>query len=344
MQKSSLVAKLKKILESFRGKRILVIGDLMWDEYLYGEVHRISPEAPVPVLWVREEKRIPGGACNVVRNLHALKVSAGIIGVVGADREGHALIQELKRWNLAFIEVWESGDRPTILKTRVVARSQQLLRIDREEPKTVPKHIEKKIQEVLEREIGQFDGVIISDYDKGLITPSLIDTLVKLCKKYGILLAVDPQVSHFSYYKGVDLLTPNEKETAGGLHLPRVSTEEEVLKAAQKAFQKLSPRYLLITRAEKGMALFERDGEKNLKGYFIPTVAKEVYDVTGAGDTVVSVFTASLVAKAKPLEAALLSNIAGGIAVGKLGASSVSLEEMKKSIKPALLLYREITL
>ncbi|MDH5720710.1 MAG: D-glycero-beta-D-manno-heptose-7-phosphate kinase [Spirochaetia bacterium] len=318
--------RIKEILENFSDKKLLVIGDLMWDEYIHGECSRISPEAPVPVVLSVKEERMPGGASNVLKNLVDLKISTGIMGVVGADTNGHKMIRTLQKLNLNMVQIWESPDRPTTIKTRILARSQQLLRLDREIAKPIPDTLEKKMLEVLSQELRKYDAVILSDYDKGVFTKGFISGILDLAEKFSVYVAVDPQVRHFKQYKKASVLTPNEKEASAGLGVSEPETEEETEKIGNEILKTLSLKHLLITRSHKGMALFE----KNKPTVFVPTTAKEVYDVTGAGDTVVAVFTAAIAAGATPLEATFLSNIAGGIVVGKIGTASVKRRELLK--------------
>ena len=328
---------LKKILQNFSGKRILVIGDLMWDEYIRGECTRVSPEAPVQVVLSKHEERMPGGATNVLKNLTDLRISAGIMGVVGADNNGHDMIKTLKGWNLNMVQIWESPDRPTTIKTRILARNQQLLRLDREYAKAIPLSIEKKILQVLEQCILDYAAIILSDYDKGVFTEGVIKGIISIARKNNVFVAVDPQIRHFRHYINADIMTPNEKEASEGVGLPFPENEADVETIGKAIKEKLGLRHLLITRSEKGMALFE--GQE--KPFYVPTFAREVYDVTGAGDTVIAVFTAAIVAGATPLQAALLSNLAGGIVVGKLGTATVTRKELRESLKPESIKYKK---
>ncbi len=332
-KKSPKYEKLKQslldIIDRFKKYRILVIGDLMWDEYIWGNCDRISPEAPVPVIQSRKEERIPGGATNVLRNLITLGIIPSIMGVVGSDQNGFAMQKEIRKWGLELSHVWEVIDRPTIVKTRIFARNQQILRLDREDPKPVKKYIENRLLEVLSRDIDQFDSIILSDYGKGLFTPFLIEEIISLAQKSKKYLVVDPQVSNFKSYSGANLLTPNEKEASLAMKVDIPSNNREIEKLGSMILKSLDIQHLLITRAHKGMTLFDKSSNTPI---YIPTIAKEVYDVTGAGDTVVSVFTAATMAGGSLLESALLSNLAAGLVVGKLGASTVSVEQLKQLV------------
>ncbi|MDH5717596.1 MAG: D-glycero-beta-D-manno-heptose-7-phosphate kinase [Spirochaetia bacterium] len=316
--------KLLQILDNFSGTKVLVIGDLMWDEYIWGYCNRISPEAPVPVVLSYKEERMPGGASNVLKNLIDLKISSGIMGVVGADTNGRSMIRELTKKSLNMLEIWESPDRPTTIKTRILAKNQQLLRLDREYAKPIPASIHDKMIDVLSREIKKYQAIILSDYDKGVFNPYFISEILKIAKNNNTYIAVDPQVRHFSLYKGADVMTPNELEASKGINLDIPETPEDLENLGKKIMNDLELEHLVITRSHKGMSLFQ----KNLPFINVPTTAKEVFDVTGAGDTVIAVYTSAIAAGASPLEATFLSNIAGGIVVGKIGTATVKRREI----------------
>ncbi len=320
---------LKNIIDTFPQTKILVVGDLMWDEYLWGDCDRISPEAPVPVVRISREEKIPGGAINVLRNLLSLNVSAGIMGVVGRDPNGLAIQRELRKWNLHVVQIWETSDRPTTMKTRVIARSQQVIRLDREKVKPIKRNIQLRFLEVLLQEIQKFDAIIISDYDKGFLTEKLIPEIIQIAQTKKVYIAVDPKINHFHFYQNVDLITPNEKEASEAMNLPFPFSDQAVEEIGLRIKKKLKIKKLLITRSHKGMTLFS---EAN-KPIYIPVVTgRGVYDVTGAGDTVIAVYTTSMMAGAKPLQAAILANLAGGLVVGRFGVSTVNQQELKKEL------------
>lgn len=323
---------LEAILRKIPATKIFVMGDLMWDEYVRGDVTRISPEAPVPVLLGTADDRTPGGAANVLKNLRDLKCTMGMLGVVGADENGLALRHELEKWglgeNLCLLPL---SDRPTTIKTRFMARNQQLLRVDRERADAIDEKTETEILKNFERLIGAFNAVIISDYDKGLLTERVIREAISIAHKKNVLVAVDPQVKHFRHYAQCDIMTPNEKEASEGIGKPFPKGDADVAEIARLIRQELKLHHLLITRSQRGMAYF-KDGE----AAYLPTVAREVFDVTGAGDTVISVYTAALAAGASHTEAMVLSNIAGGIVVGKSGTATVSIPEMQNELSHPL--------
>ncbi len=320
--------RLNKILSKFKQAKILVVGDLMLDEFIWGSVSRISPEAPVPVVLVNRSSFMPGGACNVVNNVRSLSGKVYACGVIGRDQTGTMLIDELKQRAVNTEGVLTDTSRPTIKKTRIIAQHQQVVRVDREEDYLVKGIVLKKIIHFIKKIIKEIDGVIIEDYGKGLIQPKLIKRIITLATKYKKIIAVDPKEEHFSYYKNVTLITPNQREAEIATSI-KIRDDDSLKAAADKLINRLKCKALLITLGEKGMALFEK-GKKTIK---IPTVAREVFDVSGAGDTVAASFILARVSGATIKEAAYISNIAAGIVVGKLGVAVVTPQELKKEIR-----------
>lgn len=315
-----------KFIKQFSKIKVTVIGDFMIDEYLHGTVDRISPEAPVPVVWQRRTNTLLGGAGNVVRNLLSLGCRVSTLGIIGQDEDGifleKKLISEGVKENLFF----KAKDVPTIKKTRVFAGNQQVCRIDREEKLISLDDSEKFFLTAIEKAMDGCGAVILSDYDKGVITPNLIRKVVEIANKTKSFVAVDPQVTHFSAYQGVGVLTPNHHE-AGRFLGRTLFTDESVEKAGKEIRTALKSEMVLITRGDKGMSLIDDAGCKH-----IPTVAQEVFDVTGAGDTVTSVFALAIASGASGAEAAKLSNAAAGIVVGHLGAATITSEELENAI------------
>ncbi len=311
--------------------KIIVIGDLILDEYLMGEVTRISPEAPVPVVWVRNEKTTLGGAGNVVKNLSRLGVVSFVFGRAGNDKTAKVLDQllESEKTDLKKNKVLHSDQVPTILKTRVIAGHQQVCRIDREETFPLSKEEEKELLQAFSDRIQEADGVVLSDYDKGTLTPSLIQEVIRLSLQHKKIVTVDPQVSHFFQYENATVMTPNHHEAGKALGR-KLDSDADVENAAREIAEKLKSPSMMITRGEKGMSLYISSESKT---YHIPTVAREVFDVTGAGDTVISIYTAFLASGLNELEAALVANAAAGLVVGKLGAETVSLEELLETLE-----------
>ena len=320
--------KLKFIIQKFPKARILVIGDLILDEFIWGKVDRISPEAPVPVVLVSSESFMPGGASNVANNIASLGGNSVICGVIGEDKGGHILVEELKKKGVDVSGVVIDGQRPTTIKTRIIAHHQQVVRVDREKLASIDDNLLEQILSFIRRKINEVDALIIEDYGKGVITPRLLAEIVPLAKKHKKIITVDPKVSHFSYYQGVTCITPNEKELEGGSGI-NIEIDEDINKAGGKLLKELSLGSVLITLGENGMRLFEKSGAVT----HIPTVAQEVFDVSGAGDTVIAAFTLALASGAAKQEAAHISNFAAGIVVSKVGTAVVTREELLERIK-----------
>lgn len=314
----------RTLLKRMAHTRVLVVGDLMLDEFIWGNVERISPEAPVPVVCVERESAMPGGAANVAANVQALGGDVRLLGVVGPDAAGVRLRQELQGRGIPTEMVFVDRRRPTTAKTRVIGQRQQMIRIDRERIDRVSGELLEGVIQAAREAIPRVDGVILEDYGKGLIHPGLLEPLVLLAKRHKKVITVDPKEEHIAYYRGVTALTPNRKEAALAAGHP-ITDEISLQKAARKIFKKLRPEVLLITLGEDGMALFSRDGKKPVK---IPTVAREVYDVSGAGDTVIAVFTLARAAGVSFPEAAVLANTAAGVVVEKVGVATCSAEEL----------------
>lgn len=318
-----------KYVERFSQKNILVIGDIMVDRFIYGKVTRISPEAPVPVVEITKETNMPGGAANVASNITSVGGNVELIGIIGNDFAGKYLLNLLHTKNVKVSAVTKDNTRPTILKTRVVAHHQQVVRIDREVRGEFPKRKIEILISNFKKSLPYADAVILSDYGKGVICKELLKTVIASCRRKKIPVVVDPKIEHFMSYRGVSCLTPNLQEAKEGIKALRCETEKDVRMIGIKIMKTLKPDSLIITRGEKGMTLFESDGKiKN-----IPTRAKEVFDVTGAGDTVIAIFTLSLAAGATFYEAAEISNYAAGVVVGKLGTATVTKDELISAIK-----------
>lgn len=305
------------IVSQFSKHRVLVLGDIMLDRYFWGSVNRISPEAPVPVVDVRRETSCLGGAGNVGHNLSSLAAHVILAGVVGDDTAGE--------WIRASVSdnrgIHAMSDRPTSVKTRVIAYQQQVVRVDQESRKPIPIKTRDRILDMIRGE--RPDGIFISDYNKGIITPSLMNRLMSLAGSAGIPVFVDPKVENISLYNSVAMLTPNHHEAERIVHRP-CRSNQEVESAGRRILDRFSPSYLIIKRGERGMSVFER----GRPAFHIPTIAKEVFDVTGAGDTVISVAGLALLSGATLPEAALLANTAAGIVVGKLGTAALTADEL----------------
>jgi rfaE bifunctional protein kinase chain/domain len=330
-------ARLAEILAAFSRSKILVIGDLMLDEFLWGKVTRISPEAPVPVVDIQRRAAYPGGAANVARNLASLGAQAGLAGVIGEDEPGRHLIQLLTDEKIATASIRKTAQRPTTHKTRVCAITrqlhdhleiedqQQIVRVDDESRAPLDAESKSWLFDRLRAEISTYDAIIIEDYAKGLIDQELVTLVITEAKKHGKIVAIDPNPNNPFDWSGGTVLKPNRKEAFLTAGLPYSQDEEAVLKAAAVLQKRHAIRHLLITLGEAGMLLIEQ-GEKP---YHTPTRAQEVFDVSGAGDTAIAAFTLALAAGATGIEAAEIANHAAGVVVGKLGTATLNLEELR---------------
>ncbi|MFH1612843.1 MAG: D-glycero-beta-D-manno-heptose-7-phosphate kinase [bacterium] len=316
-----------KIIDNFKKKKILVIGDVLLDKFIWGEVSRISPEAPIPIVKVTKESYMPGGAGNVANNIASLGGIAFLCGVIGQDEDAQILKKELSKNSINYNGLIIDSSRPTIVKTRIIAHNQQIVRFDKEKVENVNHSIQKKILEYIISLIKEVDGVIIEDYGKGIITQNLLKNVLSLCKANKKIITVDPKINYFNYYKEVDTITPNQSE-AEQITGIKIIDEKSLYKVGEKILKKLNCQSVLITRGDKGMVLFEKNGSITS----VSTMAQEVYDVSGAGDTVISCFTLALVSGADKKQATYISNYAAGVVVGKLGVATVNKEEIKKNI------------
>jgi len=327
--------RVRRILKAAQSTRILVVGDVMLDTFVWGSVARISPEAPVPVVDFEKENSMPGGAANVARNLTALKVATEIYGVVGQDHAAGQLKELLTQHHIGCRGLVTSRTRPTSVKTRIVAHTQQVVRIDREARDGIDGPISRRLAGGLEQKISGSAAVIIGDYGKGVVTQPLLETIKALCRKHGLWLSLDPKPVHHLNLGELSLITPNRKEAFELARLPDETrnhnplADANLMKVADRLLNELKPALLLITLGELGMLLCQRGKAP----FHIPTVAQEVFDVSGAGDTVIATFTLAIAAGASPIEAAILSNHAAGIVVGKVGTATVSPEELLASFK-----------
>jgi D-beta-D-heptose 7-phosphate kinase/D-beta-D-heptose 1-phosphate adenosyltransferase len=320
--------RVEEILGRIRGRRLLVLGDAMLDRYLWGDSTRISPEAPVPIVEMREQTHRLGGAANVARNVAALGGAPVLVAVRGQDPEGELLEEEMRRLGLDPAGLVVDPGRPTTLKTRVMARNQQVVRADRESRAEVTGAVLDEILARLEALGAEAEGVIISDYGKGVITGPLLERMLPRWEEAGLPVCVDPKETHFFSYRGVTVITPNQTEAgfAYGKRIQNLRTLEEV---GLGLLRRLEAQAVLITRGEQGMSLFSRGGRIQ----HFPTVGTEVYDVTGAGDTVVASFAAALVGGATLAEAAVISNHAAGRVIREVGTAAVTPEELLASFR-----------
>lgn len=311
----------QQIISRFPSLRILVLGDFMLDHFVMGRVDRISPEAPVPIVDVDTEQFHLGGAGNVVMNGKTLGAQMIPLGVIGSDWAAER-IHELFLEEQLLSDGLLTSDRPTTLKTRILAHQQQVVRVDREQRTPISDELQKQLTNQFLEIVDSVDGIIVSDYSKGTLTPSLLAKILPEARKRDKLVCLDPKTRHFSSYTPVTVITPNQNEASSLLGYPIVS-EEDLMEAAQRILKLIDCTALLITRGDKGMALFT-NGELKL----VPTKAREIYDVTGAGDTVVTTICLALAAGAEMIEAVELANAAAGVVVGKIGTAAVTVSEL----------------
>lgn len=336
--------RLDAILGRFSRSRILVIGDLMLDEFLWGKVTRISPEAPVPVVDVQRSVTYPGGAANVARNLASLGAQVGVAGIVGEDHNGAKLVESLQKEGMATQAVLLSSDRPTTHKLRICAITrqvhdhleiedqQQIVRVDNERRSPLPVEKRELLLEMIAQQIPRHDAVILEDYGKGLIDQALVTRVISQAKAAGKIIAIDPNPTNPIDWSGATVLKPNRREAFLAAQLPYSLDEEAVLQAAAVLQKKHAIRDLLITLGEAGMLLLE-EGQKP---YHTPTRAQEVFDVSGAGDTAIAAFTLALTAGATGIEAAEIANHAAGVVVAKLGTATLTVAELRAMFEKSL--------
>jgi D-beta-D-heptose 7-phosphate kinase/D-beta-D-heptose 1-phosphate adenosyltransferase len=311
-------------LKKFKDQRILVVGDLILDRYIWGKVTRISPEAPVPIVDVTGDTYMLGGAANVSSNIVSLGGQATVVGVTGRDRAAEKMKELLSAKGIRFCALEDK--RPTTVKTRVIAHSQQVVRFDQENRDKLGGKLLKGIVSHIEEMVAGHDAVLVSDYKKGVVASDIIKA-VERASKGRKFIAVDPKVGHFHLYRGASVITPNLMEASLGSGV-EIRDEKSLLKAGSTLLRKLGLKAVLITRGEAGMSLFTDDGVVN-----IPSIARKVYDVTGAGDTVIGAFVMAYASGASMQEAAVIANHAAGIVVGEVGAVAATREKLAESIK-----------
>ena len=317
----------KKLTGEFEGKRIVVLGDVMLDEFIWGRVRRISPEAPVPVVEVERQTIALGGAGNVVSNLVALGASPAPLGTVGDDVDAERLRSAFHSLGVRTDGLVVDRARPTTLKTRILAHNQQVVRADRESRRVISSEIEDQLVARFQSEIETADALVVSDYNKGLLTKRLLSLTLEAARARNLIACLDPKMRSFTNYQPVTVITPNNQEAAEAAGV-MIEDEKSLVEAGRKLLGSIDCRAVLVTRGEEGMTLFTDGGEVT----HIPTVAREVYDVTGAGDTVIATLALALATGASLVEAAVLANHAAGVVVGKLGTATVTGKELLATI------------
>lgn len=316
-----------EIISNFSQSGVLVIGDVMVDHFIWGKVSRISPEAPVPVVDVQKDSVLLGGCANVLNSIYAMGGKVYVTGVIGADDIGQGLINELRSRKIDPAGIVVEKGRPTTLKTRVVAHGQQVVRFDNESRKPIPKASIQKILDYVKSLHKKIGAIVVSDYSKGVISRELIEGIKSIVKDSNIFICLDPKQSDFSIYQGVHVITPNHHEAQRAVGM-EINNSDDLMLLGEKLLKKFDFKALLVTRGEEGMSLFEK--RRKIEHTYFPAQAKEVYDVTGAGDTVIGVLALALAAQADLKEATCLANHAAGIVVGKVGTATVSQEELKE--------------
>jgi D-beta-D-heptose 7-phosphate kinase/D-beta-D-heptose 1-phosphate adenosyltransferase len=318
----------------FANRRVLVLGDLMLDEYLWGRARRISPEAPVPIVEIERESFRLGGAGNVASNLVALGARPILVAVTGADAAAER-VRALLADGTVDADLLTDATRPTTVKTRILAQHQQVVRADRESRAPLSEALTRRLLRAVRDRLASVEGVIISDYEKGTITPPLLKALLPELRARQLPVFLDPKIRNFPYYRPVTWIKPNQRE-AEAVTRREIADEVSLLEAGRELQRLVDSDYVLLTRGEHGMSLFSRDGDVR----HIPTVAREVYDVTGAGDTVMAALSLSVLAGADPVEAAQLANYAASVVIAKLGTAVVTREELVAALRTDWLLHR----
>jgi D-beta-D-heptose 7-phosphate kinase/D-beta-D-heptose 1-phosphate adenosyltransferase len=319
--------KARKYLPELSGKKVMVLGDLMLDEHIWSKVSRISPEAPVPIADVLRITHVPGGCGNVAANVAALGGIPYLVGLLGRDSSGEKLVRALEKQNVSTGNLIIDADRPTILKSRIIAASQHVIRVDREDRSTVSPAVTKKLIKRLSELAPKMDAIIISDYEKGTVTAEVCQALIRLAKKYNKPLAIDPKGFNYAKYRGATVITPNLREAAIAARTAIVD-DKSLSQAGKILLKHAGTRFVLVTRGKDGMTLFDKSGST-----YIPAIPREVFDITGAGDTVIATLTLSLAAGAPIKTAAILANLAGSIVVGKIGTATCSLDELEVTLE-----------
>ena len=327
--------RLRQILDRASSKRLLVIGDLMLDEFVWGKVGRISPEAPVPVVEVTGESFFPGGAANVARNLREFIEKVSVIGMVGNDRSGQHLRELMGRCKIDMADSVEDEKFPTIVKTRIIARHQQIVRVDREKiVRPSPAQIAKVVTAV-KRKLSNYDAIIFEDYGKGFLSRELVSQVAREARAARKIVTADPNPHNLIDWSGMTAVKPNRAEAFLAAGIPSRDSDAapkkdvDLVRAGKELLQKWNVQFLLVTLGEHGVMFFE----KGKRPHHLPTKARDVFDVSGAGDTAIAMFTLALVCNATPLEAAQIANHASAVVVGKLGTATVTRAELIASFE-----------
>jgi rfaE bifunctional protein kinase chain/domain len=315
--------RLKKIARKAKKQKILVFGDLMVDEYLWGQVSRISPEAPVPIINISSAQVRFGGAANVAFNLVGLEQQPILVGLIGEDRMGEQFLEMLTSHNLSANGILKWAGRPTTVKTRIIGNNQHIARVDQESVDPISTDLQEKLFERILENIEDVSAIIIQDYNKGVVVPLLVNHIIELAERHGKIVTVDPKFENFFAYKNATLFKPNTKEVEEALAI-RIKNEDDLHQAGRELLSRLNNQAVLITRGTNGMALFEKNGDYA----FVETKARNVADVSGAGDTVIATLTYALAGGANMKEAVTLSNFAAGLVCEEVGVVPVPLKKL----------------
>jgi rfaE bifunctional protein kinase chain/domain len=314
-------------IASLAGRRVLVVGDLIFDRYVRGRSDRVSPEAPVLVLEYESEQALLGGAGNVAHNVHAAGARAIPIGVVGRDPAGERTREMFREMGVPTGGILSDSSRPTVEKTRVMAGGQQIVRIDREQRRDIDERLRARVLARIERNAAKCSGVILSDYAKGGLPPALVADIVALCRRHDLMLVADPKGDDYRRYKGVDYITPNQRETQAASGVA-IEDEASLGRAGRALLRVTRGQGVVVTRGHEGSLLIRRRG----MAFLAPAHPREVYDVAGAGDSFISYFALALFAGFAPEKAVALGNLAGGLVVGKIGVVPVSRDEIEREL------------
>ena len=322
------IKRFDKFAEEASRKKIAVLGDIMIDHYIIGNVSRISAEAPVPILESLTDEYRLGGAANVALNISTLDAKTYLIGVIGDDSNSDILMSLLKKRNIDSSLIVKDKERPTTIKSRITSKKQQIVRVDREVTTEINSAIEEQIINNFKKIVKDIDALIIEDYNKGLLTEKVITQVIKIARENDIIISVDPKVDNFFTYKGVTVFKPNLLELSKNMN-KKINNDKDLQAIAWDLFTQIKAKYLIVTLGEKGMLIFEQD--RNI--FSLPTYAREVFDVSGAGDTVISTLTLAMTLSESILESAIIANHAAGVVCGKQGTSPTSWEEIRESIE-----------
>ena len=330
MNDDGFIARAFDFIGRFPSCRLLVVGDIMLDEYVWGNVKRISPEAPVPVVDVMRDTRAVGGAANVAVNIASLGAGVQVAGLVGADPAGREIAYMLKKRGIGVSGLVTDPKRPTTVKTRVIAHQQQVVRVDREKKDPPTERARGTLRDRVLAAIERADGVVLSDYRKGAISRELVEEVVVAARKRRTFVAVDPKQTDFTFYRGCSLITPNRAEAEAALGGRELPGDLEIWEGGKALLRKTGASAILITRGEEGMSLVER-GRRSI--FHIPAQGRQVFDVTGAGDTVIGTLAAGMGVGATLRDAALLANVAAGVVVGEVGTAPITVEKLTRALR-----------